>query len=365
MARIYPREIVKAYIEKYITTDYKEFENDSGDWININSVFSRDSRYHMGFNTAAGYVNDYKGQSWSLTKFISEYQNITEEEADRILFKLLLKIKKNGFSMTTQKKREPAQAIDLPAVKDHPPWQEFTKDVLRDKVGRKAFLYLMRRGIEARHINKFQLKYVKDDSCWICGGQGILGDRDCSNCNATGKNFYFQKIIIPTYENGNMVYFQARDFTGGSFRYMNPKLGKTQVVYFYDLLKEGDRIFITEGPFDAMTLFDYSATCIMGSVISEPQVMKILKKKPKEIIFVPDFDPDEETKIKIISTMMKNIKKVRALSDNKIEVGVFKWNKLSQKKDINEAGLTTVNDAYISYVSRFKDEIEMKLSNEM
>ena len=354
MSRIYPREIIIEYLEKYLTDDYKEFDNDSGDWININSTITSDSKHHMGINIAEQYVHDFKtGYHASFVKFVAENQDIPEREAEHILLKMYMKQMKDGFTPVVKKDGATNEPIDLEPIKDHTPWNEFDKSSLRDRLGRKALSYLMHRGFSVDHINKFNLKYVNQEECWVCDGEGIINGRDCDNCRGIGKNFYFGRIIIPTFERGRLVYFQGRDFLDrGDFRYMNPRVGKKQVVFFLDRIEENEPVYICEGPIDAMTLKDVNTTCLLGSTISDPQALKIINKNPSEIVFVPDQDEKKETRARIIKNMVRNIKKIKLLSDNRIPIGVYKWYKNTNEKDINGANITIVDNDLIVYANR-------------
>lgn len=355
MSREFSREVIIEFLETYVTTDYKEFDNDSGDWININSTVTSDNKYHMGINVDENYVHDFKtGYTASFVKFAADQRGVSEKEAENSLIKMHMNQLKKGFTPVNKRDRsEDREPIDLEPIYDHTPWNSFTKSTVRNKIGRKALSYIIHRGFSTEHINKFNLKYVDQEECWVCDGEGIVSGRDCENCKGTGKNFYYGRIIIPTYENKKLVYFQGRDFLDrGDFRYMNPRIGKKQVVFFLDNIKEGEPVYICEGPFDAMTLKDYNATCLLGSTISDPQALKIINKNPSEIIFVPDQDEKHDTRSRIIKNMVKNIRKMKTLSDNKIPIGVYKWYLQSDKKDINSANITFIDQSLVFHANR-------------
>lgn len=354
MSRIYPREVILEYLQTYVTEDYKENENDVGDWINFNSTLTHDGKYRMGINVDKNYVNDFKtNYSNSLVGFVAENQDISIKEADMLLLKIFLNQKKNGVAFH-KKETSIEEPTELQEIKDHTPWKEFDKESMRDRIGRKAFSYLLHRGFNAHHIKKFKLKYVNQEDCWKCGGYGEDSEGEiCNNCKGSGKNYYYGRIIVPTFEDNKLVYFQGRDFLNRKdFRYMNPRIGKKQVVFFIDNIREGEPVYICEGPFDAMTLIDYPSTCLLGPTISDAQAIKILDKKPSEVIFVPDNDEKSETRQRIIKSMVKNIKKIKVLSDNKIPIGIYQWYKESEKKDINNAGITFIDQNLILYANR-------------
>lgn len=357
----FPREVILEYITTYITTDYDDRYDP---WININSVFTSDSKKRLGFNYEENRVHDFKlGQGWTIPGFIKEYDDTIKTEADAqgMLLKMFIKHKKSGQKLNFgKKKNQILKPIKLPPVKNLPPMKSLLdKKVLRNKIGRKAVMLLMKKNLGAKHIKKYNLKYVDDWECWYCHGEGEVDGQECPVCDrGSGKNPYYGFMIIPSYENENLVYFQARNTDmSSSFRYRNPRLPRIQVVYFLDLLKENDRIFITEGPFDAMTLYDYSSTAVMGNRLSDAQALKILAKNPKEIIFVPDYDPDERTRRNIFKTVKKNVEKVKFHNTNKdLKIGVYHWYKKYKhllkdgKKDINDIDHHEIEDDLIQYL---------------
>ena len=155
---------------------------------------------------------------------------------------------------------------------------------------------------------------------------------------------------------------------------------RRHVVSFYDLLKENDRIIIAEGPFDSMTLLNYNSTCMMGSQLTDSQILKILQKHPKEIVVAPDFDPDAETRKRIMVQLDKNIQKLIKFSENKIDIFVYEWYKIPEvkdrlieqfrkpylyeddlKKDINDFQINEVHDTYLKNVSDIYSKLRTKL----
>ena len=361
----FPREVILEYITKYITNDYK----DNGDWININSVFTQDSKHRMGFNIENNFVHDFKlSQGWSLINFIREYENVSESEARNKLVALLLQFKKGNINFAPNQEKT-IKPVELSKISDDliPPLSQFDKHVLRDKVGRRAWRFLLGRGFGPEHIKKYNLSFCNDKVCWVCKGMKEIGGESCQNCKGTGKNFYYNRIIIPSYENGKLVYFQGRDLEQDSkIRYMNPRLPRLQVVYFYDQIEDNSRIYITEGPFDAMTLHQYSSTCLLSNAISDPQVYKLMNKNPTEIVFVPDYDETKTKREHMARATNKNIKKIRKLSENKIPIGIYRWYKRydKSKKDINGAGVIEVDEDLIYWMKdEFKEEVLEKLRN--
>jgi len=92
----FPREIILEYITKYISEDYDDRYEP---WININSVFTSDDKYKLGFNPDENRVYDFKlGQGWTIPGFIKEYDDTikTESEAQALLLRIFMRQKKSG-----------------------------------------------------------------------------------------------------------------------------------------------------------------------------------------------------------------------------------------------------------------------------
>lgn len=363
----YHPDVIMKYIEEYVTTDYRISAN--GKWVNINSEFTYDEKYRMGFNLEESYVNDFKMGSMSLIKFVAEHENIEEINADLLLFNISNKLKK-GFLVESKRDKEDIHiaAVDCPKLIDIPDTKSFNKPSL---IREKAYQYLLNRGITDKHIKKYSLGYSDTKKCSKCHGEGYDNDYDqCPMCNGTGANFFYSRIIIPSYEKGNLVYLQGRTINENTneLRYQNIKAPRIQVVYFYDLLKENEDIFITEGPIDAMTLYDYNVTSLLNTKISEPQIIKILKKNPPRIFFILDHDETKAKRARLNKIVADNIKKIMYLSDNKVSVGIYDWPKMLKdkglpiKKDINANQITYVDEKYLITYSELslKDDTEQE-----
>lgn len=95
---------------------------------------------------------------------------------------------------------------------------------------------------------------------------------------------YSNRVIIPFYRNGKVIYWQARSLDGSEPRYLNSSVHKTAVLYNYDELNRFSNLplFVTEGVFDAIPI---NGVAIMGSTLNEVKI-ELLKKIKRRIIFV-------------------------------------------------------------------------------
>ena len=101
------------------------------------------------------------------------------------------------------------------------------------------------------------------------------------------------RIIIPFYRHGNLIYWQARSIDPSEKkRYDNAPVGRDAVMFNIDKLNGFDRtpLFITEGVFDAMVIDGVS---ILGSKLNDSKT-ELLKKSQRRLVFVIDKDKNGE-----------------------------------------------------------------------
>lgn len=100
---------------------------------------------------------------------------------------------------------------------------------------------------------------------------------------------FINRIIIPFYRNGQLIYWQARSIDPAvNKRYDNAAVGRDAVMFGYEQLNRFTHgpLFITEGVFDAMVV---DGVAILGSKLNDAKV-KLLKESPRRLIFVIDKD---------------------------------------------------------------------------
>jgi hypothetical protein len=97
------------------------------------------------------------------------------------------------------------------------------------------------------------------------------------------------RVIIPYYRQGKLIYWQARDITGkAKDRYLNAPVSRDAVMFNIDLLNHLSSlpIFVTEGVFDAIPV---NGICILSSKLSDAK-RQLLSTTRRRLIFVIDKD---------------------------------------------------------------------------
>lgn len=90
---------------------------------------------------------------------------------------------------------------------------------------------------------------------------------------------YRNRIVIPYYDaEGVLIYFNTRALNDEGLRYLGPKkecgVGKLDVIYVPKWPAKGSRIYLTEGEFDALTLYmcGFNAAACGGKTLGEKQI---------------------------------------------------------------------------------------------
>lgn len=101
------------------------------------------------------------------------------------------------------------------------------------------------------------------------------------------KGQYRNRIVIPYYnQKGELIYYNTRLMADEGIRYLGPPkeigVGKSDVLYVPKWPEPGEKLHITEGEFDALSIFAagfWAAGC-GGKELSEPQLMLLRPYKP-------------------------------------------------------------------------------------
>lgn len=108
--------------------------------------------------------------------------------------------------------------------------------------------------------------------------------------------FYFSldarmkdRVIIPFYRNGNLIYWQARSIDSSEKkRYDNAIVSRDAIIFNFDQLQSYSPtpLLVCEGVFDAM-MFD--GVAVLGSKLSDAK-LELLSKANRRLVFVIDKD---------------------------------------------------------------------------
>mgnify|MGYP000370213268 CR=1 FL=1 len=107
---------------------------------------------------------------------------------------------------------------------------------------------------------------------------------DYSNLYYCTEGKYAKRIIIPYYDsNRNLIYFNGRDITNKAYlRYKGPEketvgIGKGDVVWMSSYPDKGEKVYLTEGEFDAMSLKEAGfVSAALGGKSLNPKQIKLL-----------------------------------------------------------------------------------------
>ncbi len=100
---------------------------------------------------------------------------------------------------------------------------------------------------------------------------------------------FINRVIIPFYRNGKLIYWQGRSIMpDDKQRYENAPASREAIIFNIDKLNTYERtpLFVTEGVFDAMMVDGCS---ILGSKLNEAKVA-LLSQSRRRLVFVIDKD---------------------------------------------------------------------------
>jgi hypothetical protein len=142
-------------------------------------------------------------------------------------------------------------------------------------IGKRAITYLSLRGFDIRQLIRLGFGYC-------CEGP------------------YDGRIIIPFYESGQLVYWQARDFTGRvdpKEKIKNPSggpHGKSDVLFNYDGVRMLPTVVLTESWGSSLAI-GHQAFAINGKSLSEVQLYKILAMRADTVVILLDAGTQAES----------------------------------------------------------------------
>lgn len=152
------------------------------------------------------------------------------------------------------------------------------------------------------------------------------------------KGKYMGYLIMPFYQGGKLVYFNARKYLFDGPKFNNPEvedfgIGKSMLMYNVDSLYLYDRVWVVEGLMNAETIGE-NALSTGGKKFSNYQVNLILKSPVKRVIIGFDNDGlDDAIKIALKLQPFKKVKIVKFKDDRDInDLGRNKTIRLSNRE---------------------------------
>lgn len=234
-----------------------------GDEIKLNSIFCEDRKHHLWCNPSGGKKGSDQGvyHCWktdnkgSLLGLVTLVDQCTYEEAletlDAVSDRSLLDLERRVQEIF--EKAGDSKAIDEETVKglDLPP-----DCYLFDEL--PSSHYLKRAAEEYLKSRK-----IPSDTLLICT-----------------RGRYKNRIVIPYRDrDGGIIYYNGRYIgdPGTNLRYLGPPkelgIGKGDVLYVPKWPRPGEKLYVTEGEFDAISLFHcgFQAAALGGKVLSDKQ----------------------------------------------------------------------------------------------
>jgi len=300
-------------IENFISSNFKEAKSTGSNELHFNTPFVKDGKLRLYVNPIKSTFFDQKRQlGGSFISFVAEYLGISLRDAAISLIKDYSGrdiSEKFGYKDIV----EVHKSIELP----------------------EGMNFFFEANPDSRTY-KIAKKYLDDRSIPI----GDLGY--CYDPKGDLKESFHNRIIIPFYEQGRLVYYIARTFEkDNEFRYKNIHgIDAGNFVFQIDKLKED--VFIFEGVFDALSLQEPQVgTAMLSNKLKQTQITKILNTAPKRIVFVTENDKNE-TAIKAGKRNTEwNLKTMMKYKPPSLNIKFYTFSPPEEYKDFNEYSYKT------------------------
>lgn len=301
------RETIKNFLDEY----FPGYEMNGREYVFSSPFFAdRGKRLYVNCDTGKWY-DFHEGIGGTFPSFVAQYLEIPYNDACKLLDSDFTTVITKDIDIRdiiaaiNQEQPDEVEEEEIEPLDVHPIMFDEADEL--DDDGEEAIRYLQQRKINPSGLGYFP----RSDSDY--GG----------------------RIFVPFYENGELVYFLARSYTGSELRYKNPPGLSADAVFNYDNIN--DTIVIFEGAFDAMSLDNYPGTAILSNKLKEGQARKLMGISTlKNVIFVPDKDEKTETRKVILNNLIANydlLNKFKKLSKN---IKFYVYNIPDGYKDFNE-----------------------------
>lgn len=297
-------------IENFVMSNFTEARHSGSGELHFNSPFVNDGKLRFYVNPEKSRYYDQKQQKGgSFVAFVAEYLEVSLKEAAIVLIK--------DYSNKGDREIKYEEIVSVHKSLDLPNGIKF---FFEESTGRT--FKLARRYLENRKLPTGDLGFVYDPK-------------------GEPKESYHNRIIIPFYEQGRLVYFIGRAFDDSPFRYKNPSgVDAGDFVFQLDKLKED--VFIFEGAFDALSLHEPQVgTAMLSNRLKAVQITKILDTAPKRVVFVTENDTNETAIAAGIRNLDWNIRTMMKYKAPSVHTKFYIFDPPKPYKDFNEYSVAT------------------------
>lgn len=127
-------------------------------------------------------------------------------------------------------------------------------------------------------------------------------------CISFGENpLYKNRVIIPSHDiEGNLNFFVGRTWlSNNKFRYYNPFIRTSEIIFNEINIDWSDRLTIVEGPFD-LTKVNQNATCLLGSILgNKSRLLEQITKHKTPVLLALDSDASSK-QLEIAKNLYEN-----------------------------------------------------------
>jgi DNA primase len=291
----------KSIYQNFLETNFIIKNTSDPDEVRINSIFCEDKKYHLYFNLSNGLFTCFKSSvSGNIYDFVNYYLDIPKNQ---VIYYLI----ENYDSEHTQEEKEQIIKSSNNNLNELLSKTIWFKNKKLGIFGRQALNYLLKRKVSEEYINQWG----------YCFEPGYEFDR---------------RIVIPFVENKDIIYAITRSIDKiEKLRYKNVTgLDSKEFVFNYDKIINTKPLVICEGVFDAISVSEYPATCLMSADIGKIQISKIANKGVSKIIWIPDNDETGKR------TLKRNINKTILHYPPSLNLENYIFNIPKEYKDFNE-----------------------------
>jgi len=194
--------------------------------------------------------------------------------------------------------------------------------------------------------DSYQVTKVDEEDLWTIVASEYLETRGLSLDDhkwfLCSKEPFRDRLIIPYYKDGKIIYWQARSFLAETKkRYINATVPTEPVIFNYDELNRftDASLFITEGVFDAISI---GGASILGSKLYK-QKIEAFNKSRRRKIFVIDKKDKQNNGYKLGLEVLKHGWEITYITSNNladVNESVTKHGKLYTIRNLMENAAT-------------------------